>query len=241
MHIYKGGISFEQHRFFSSEGIDVERYVTEGVTEGVSEVVEEKIYGTKFPILPNLANGLVLLGHMAQHLKSGLGLRQVVDWMMFVNRELDDELWSNAFERATIETGLNQVAIVSTKMCQQYLGLSENIHWCKDADSELCAELMESLLSSGNFDRKRGKGSAVESVTSNIARKGLFRYLQTAGEYNWEAYHRHKWLKPFAWIYQIGRYAKQGLQTKRNTKLIREDIERGKQRNDLLEKLKLGE
>ena len=237
MHIYKGGISFEQHRFFSSEGIDVERYVT----EGVSQVVEEKIYGTKFPILPNLANGLVLLGHMAQHLKSGLGLRQVVDWMMFVNRELDDELWSNAFERATIETGLNQVAIVSTKMCQQYLGLSENIHWCKDADSELCAELMESLLSSGNFDRKRGKGSAVESVTSNIARKGLFRYLQTAGEYNWEAYHRHHWLKPFAWLFQIGRYAKKGFQAKRSRTQLKEDIERGRNRKELLKKLSIGQ
>ena len=99
---------------------------------------------------------------------------------------------------------------------------------------------MDSLLSSGNFGKKRGSGRKVENTITNIKRYGL-RYLQTAGEFNWQAYHRHKWLKPFAWIYQIGRYAKQGLQTKRNTKLIREDIERGKQRNDLLEKLKLGE
>ncbi len=237
IHVHKDGISFEQHRFFSSEGIEVEQYVT----EGLSQVVEEKIYGTAFPMLPKLANGLVLLGHMVQHLKSGLGLRQVVDWMMYVNREVDDAFWSQAFARAANKTGLEHVAITVTRMCQLYLGLSESIQWCKDADPELCAELMESLLSSGNFDRKRGRGSAVESVTSNIARKGLFRYLQIAGEHNWKAYHKHKWLKPFAWFYQVGRYAKQGFQAKRSGAQLKEDIERGKRRKELLKKMKLSE
>lgn len=237
IHVHKDGIFFEQHRFFSSEGIEVEQYVT----EGLSQVVEEKIYGTAFPMLPKLANGLVLLGHMVQHLKSGLGLRQVVDWMMYVNREVDDAFWSQAFARAANKTGLEHVAITVTRMCQLYLGLSESIQWCKDADPELCAELMESLLSSGNFDRKRGRGTAIETVTSNIARKGLFRYLQIAGEHNWKAYHRHKWLKPFAWLYQIGRYAKQGFQAKRSGAQLKEDIERGKRRKELLKKMKLSE
>ncbi len=235
MHVHKDGISYEQHRFFSYEGIDVERYVD----EGLSSISLEKIYGNEFPMLPKLANGLVLLGHMAQHLKRGLGLRQVIDWMMFVDRELDDEFWYAAFERATIDTGLNQVAIVATRMCQQYLGLSESVHWCKDADRKLCVELMNSLLSSGNFDRKRGRGSAIESVASSIAQKGLFHCLQTSGEYNWKAYHKHRWLKPFAWLYQIGRYAKKGFQTKRSGAEIKEDIQRGKQREELLKSLKI--
>ena len=227
----KDGIVIELHRFFASlNNPEQSKYLDDLILANINPS----------HVLPDPVNGLVLLEHISQHMEHGLGLRQIIDWMMFVNRELDDELWSNAFERATIETGLNQVAIVSTKMCQQYLGLSENIHWCKDADSELCAELMESLLSSGNFDRKRGKGSAVESVTSNIARKGLFRYLQTAGEYNWEAYHRHHWLKPFAWLYQIGRYAKKGFQTKRSGAQLKEDIERGRNRKELLKKLRIG-
>lgn len=48
-----------------------------------------------------------------------------------------------------------------------------------------------------------------------------------------------KWLKPFAWIYQIGRYAKQGLKAKRSGAQIREDIARGRQRNRILEKLNI--
>ena len=237
MHVHKDNISFEQHRFFSSEGIDVERFIL----EGMHHIEMTEIYGTAFPMLPKLVNGLVLLGHLVQHLKSGLGLRQVIDWMMYVSSELDDAFWNQAFEKAAIETGLKKAAVIATRMCQLYLGLSESIHWCEDADPELCAELMESLLSSGNFDRKRGKGSAVESVTSNIARKGLFRYLQTAGEYNWEAYHRHYWLKPLAWLYQIGRYAKKGFQAKRSRTQLKEDIERGRNRKELLKKLSIGQ
>lgn len=234
MHVHKDGISFEQHRFFSSEGIEVEGYIT----EGISEIEERSIYGSVFPMLTKLANGLVLLGHMVQHLKTGLGLRQVIDWMMFVHAELDDALWNTAFQKAANETGLETVAVTMTRVCQLYLGLTDSIRWCQYADNELCEELIENLLSSGNFDRKRGTGFAVESVTSNIARKGLFRYLQTAGEYNWKAYHKHKWLKPFAWFYQICRYAKKGIQAKRGGKL-KEDLVRGKQRSELLKQLKI--
>ena len=234
MHVHKDGISFEQHRFFSSEGIEVEGYIT----EGISEIEERSIYGSVFPMLTKLANGLVLLGHMVQHLKTGLGLRQVIDWMMFVHAELDDALWNTAFQKAANETGLETVAVTMTRVCQLYLGLTDSIRWCQYADNELCEELIENLLSSGNFDRKRGTGSAVESVTSNIARKGLFRYLQTAGEYNWKAYHKHKWLKPFAWFYQICRYAKKGIQAKRGGKL-KEDLVRGRQRSNLLKQLKI--
>jgi hypothetical protein len=237
MHVYKDNVSFEQHRYFSSEEVDIEEFVTDGIQQIESQI----LYGNEFPMLPKLANGLVLLGHVVQHLKSGLGLRQVVDWMMYVDRELDDRFWNQAFEAAAKDVGLDTVAIVITRMCQIYLGLTKDIRWCKEADEKLCLELMDNLLSSGNFDRKRGKGSSVERVTSSIKRKGLFRYLQIAGEYNWESYHKHRWLKPFAWIYQIGRYAKQGFQVKRSGSQLREDIERGKRRIELFEKLKIGQ
>ena len=234
IHVHKDGIPFEQHRFFSSEGIEIEEYVTEGMLS----FEERNIYGSVFPMLPKLANGLVLLGHMAQHLKTGLGLRQVIDWMMFVHAELDDVFWNRVFQKAANETGLETVAITMTRLCQLYLGLSDGIQWCRNAEKKLCEELIENLLSSGNFDRKRGKGAAVEVVSSNIVRKGLFRNLQAAGEHNWKAYHKHKWLKPFAWIYQVYRYVKKGFQAKRGGNL-KEDLVRGRQRSGLLKRLKI--
>lgn len=235
MHVHKDGISFEQHRFFSSEGIDVERFIL----DGMNHIEMAKIYSTSFPMLPKLANGLVLLGHMVQHLKSGLGLRQVIDWMLYVQSKLTDDFWHQTFEAAAKEAGLEKVAVTVAQMCKKYLGLPTEIHWCEGTESELCSELMDSLLSSGNFDRKRGKGSSVEGVVSIIRRKGLFKSLQTSGEYNWKAYHKHKWLKPFAWAYQIGRYAKKGLQAKRSGTQLKEDIARGRRRTELLQKLNI--
>jgi hypothetical protein len=99
--------------------------------------------------------------------------------------------------------------------------------------------LIHCLLSSGNFGYKQGKCRSVSNTVTKLKAKGFFRYLQKAGEFNWKAYHKHKWLKPFCWIYQIGRYVRQGVMTKRNRKQVLDDVERGKQRAELLEKLGL--
>lgn len=222
------------HRFFSEKGIDIEEYIT----SEISMPTQTAIYGKEFPILPPVANGLVLLAHIVFHLSAGLGFRQVIDWMMFVSREADDSFWNHYFKKAAEETGLDVIAITATKLCQQYLGLPNSISWCKTADDNLCDQLFESLLSSGNFGRKRGTGTVVEDVITKIKRNGL-GYLQTTGEYNWEAYHRHKWLKPFAWMYQVLRYINKGLQTRRGVKTLKEDVKRGQQRTDLLKQLKL--
>ena len=130
MHVHKDGISFEQHRFFSSEGIDVERFIS----EGMNHIEMTEIYGTSFPMLPKLANGLVLLGHMVQHLKSGLGLRQVIDWMLYVQSKLTDDFWHQTFEAAAKEAGLEKVAVTVTQMCKKYLGLPTEIHWCEGTE-----------------------------------------------------------------------------------------------------------
>jgi len=233
----KEGISFEMHRFFTDDdGVDVDRFLF----AGMQRIKTGQIYHSEFPLLPPMENGLVLLAHIAHHLRAGLGLRQMIDWMMFVDKELDDELWLQSFKAAAEQTGLELLARTATKMCQMYLGLSDRINWCKDADSDLCTGLLDNLLSSGNFGKKRGSGIKVESTVSHLKRKG-FRYLQQAGEHNWNAYHKHRWLKPFAWIYQIGRYARQGFQAKRKGAKIIENIGRGKKRSDLYQDLKIGE
>ena len=92
----KGGISFELHRRYSHEDVDMERYVLDGLEHRVTGRIDQH----EFPMLPPLANGLVLLDHMRGHLKSGLGLRQVIDWMMYCHRELNDGFWQDSFRLA---------------------------------------------------------------------------------------------------------------------------------------------
>lgn len=229
----KNGISFELHHHFSHEEVDIENYLIDGLKR--REVA--KIGKHEFPMLPKMENGLVLLDHMRNHLKSAIGLRQIIDWMMFVNAELTDEMWNSGFGLIVKDKGLEKFTITATRMCQIYLGLSERITWCKGADEELCKRLMVNIIKTGNFGHKNGSGTSVERVSSNIRRKGLFRYLQFAGEYNWKAYHKHHWLKPFAWIYQGFRYIRLGISTGRKKKQVSGDLQRGKEREELLKDL----
>ena len=229
----KNGVLFELHRKFSYEDIDLDCYINEGFSSIQTGVISEHA----FPMLPKLSNGLVLLAHMREHLKGGLGLRQAVDWMMYVYRELDDEFWEKEFSRVAKEKGMDTLAIVATRMCQIYMGLQETITWCKAADEELCEQLMENLLASGNFGRKQGSGNSVEFVSTHMKSQGTFRWLQKMGEYNWEAYRKHHWLKPFCWIYQGFRYTKKGFKTGRNRKQLSDDFNRSEQRYELLKKL----
>ncbi len=233
--VRKDQIPFEMHRFFSDASYHIEPFLFDGLAHAETGV----IFGSEFPMLPKLANGLVLLGHLANHLRTGLGLRQVIDWALYADKELDDSFWEKEFRTAAEKSGLAAVAVTVTRTCQLYLGLRESITWCKDADPSVCSMLMESLLTTGNFGKTHGEGKNVETVAVGLRKKGVFRYLQFAGEHNWEAYKKHKWLKPFCWIYQIGRYARQGVRLKRSGNQILEDFERGNQRSVLLKKLGL--
>ena len=195
-----------------------------------------RLYPIPFPMLPPLANGLVLLDHMKKHLRSGLGLRQAIDWMMYVDKVLDNEKWEKSFKGIVEELNLVKLAITVTRMCQIYLGLSEQITWCQGADEKLCKRLMNIILSSGNFGKKQDFGTKVESVLVKARRESFFRYLQESGQKNWTAFKRHRWLSPFCWIYQIYYLIKCGIGTKRGFKLFL-DIKRSQERYDLLKEL----
>ena len=230
----KDGIKIEVHHHYSTD-IDIEAYISKGILNSEIDIIDNH----SFPVLPALANGLIFLDHMRWHLKSGLGLRQVMDWMVYVDRYLDDRLWASDFESIVTEKGMYTFAITITRMCQLYLGLSKSIKWCFKADESLCHRLMDNLLSSGNFGRRNGKGNYVEYVRLGIQRDGFFTWMQNRGEENWSLYSRFHWLRPFCWIYQLFRYFKQGILSGRKKKLLIEDFSRGKDKYDLLKDLGL--
>lgn len=231
----KHSLIVELHKQFSALDKDIECYISEGLKKRELRSIE----GYSFMMLPKLANGLVLLEHMRQHLKGGMGLRQIIDWMMYVSVELDDSFWNDEFGEVAKEKGLDILARVATRMCQKYMGLSKEIAWCQSADEKVCDDLMNSLFVSGNFGIKQGTGKRVEAIASAFKREGFFIRLQKSGEHNWKAYKRHHWLKPFCWMYQGFRYLNQGIVSGRSIKQIKDDSERGKQRAELFRKLGL--
>jgi hypothetical protein len=198
----KFGIDFELHFKFSCNHYnDVDSFIL----NGLNNAVEYKIDKNVFLGLPVCENGLVLLGHIMQHLKtSGLGLRQIIDWMMFVHKELDDSTWENHFRTYAIEAGLEKLAVTVTCMCKKWLGLPDSITWCDNADNVVVDQLFMRLLNEGNLGCE---STPYDTVKRNIKTMGLFKYLQWSGRTNWRLSQKCIILRPFAWLYQLCRYA----------------------------------
>ena len=188
-------------------------------------------------ILPDLINGIVIIEHAYKHLEGGLGLRQIIDWMMFVDKCLPDEKWSD-FKKMIQAIGLEQFTIVTTRMCELYLGLSPR-KWCENADPVLCGRLMDYVMSCGNFGNKRMGDQSLSENVFTYARtpKALFQILQRQGKSNWKAAQKYKILQPVAWIYQAVRYIFRGLNRDDSIHKLKSEFETAKQRNAMFDAL----
>ena len=235
---YKNGIVIELHRSFAElnqkrqEDL-LDRWIFDAIPDAVYGRIQERT----FPMLPDFMNGLTLLAHISQHLESGLGLRQILDWVMYVNKALHDNDWPD-FRKKTDQLGLTKLAKVTARLGQLYLGLpEENITWCMDADERLCSELLEYLFECGDFGRRLGANNTVTSIFSKgKGMRNLFINLQDDGERTWKTLNQHPYLKPFAWIYQGIRLASRGIKKVSFKELI-SDIRASRKRNELMEKL----
>lgn len=188
-------------------------------------------------VLPDIVNGLVLLDHINQHLESGIGLRQIIDWMMFVDKSLPDGKWPEFYELAK-KIGLDRLAVACTHMCELYLGLSPH-KWSAEADTELCEQLMDYVLTCGNFGNKKKTDTDISETAFTYARtpKAWFGLLQRQGLINWKAAKEHKFLRPFAWIYQWLRYISKGLKREQAVSKIRAEYTAARKKMALLDAL----
>ena len=226
----KDGITVEVHSYFSIfNEIDRSRYLDDLIIRNI----------TPSHTLPDHVNGMVLLEHINQHMEEGIGLRQIIDWMLFVNRCLPDSGWKQ-FKVMAEKTGLLKLACVTTRMCEIYLGLPER-QWCSGTDEKLCEAFMEYVLSCGNFGTGREfNGFRSEKLISYMRTpKATFALLQKYGMYNWKVLQRYPFLKPCAWIYQSGKYIKQTLSRRVPLKQLRSEIKTARERNILFDALEV--
>lgn len=224
----KNGIILEIHRRFATLTNPTQvKYLDDLIINNI----------TPSHILPDLINGLVIIEHINQHMEGGLGLRQIIDWMMFVDKCLPDEKWSE-FSELVQKIGLEKLAIACTRICEMYLGLPYR-EWCANADIDLCKQLMDYVLSCGNFGNKR---TSDENISENVIAyastpKMLFKLLQRQGLANWNAAKKHCFFKPFAWIYQLFRYASRGIKRDQAVSKLKAEYSNAKKRNKLFDEL----
>jgi len=229
----KDGVSFELHR---RVGIlaETDEELIALFEDGIARREFAKIGDFEFPVLPTELNGPSLMFHINQHLRSGLGLRQIVDWMMYLERNDNLEELMPIFR----ETGMERLALAVTVLCQKYLGLRRFV---EDTGEYPIEELIEYIFEKGNFGKKSGQEGKVASVfmvVTNPVR--LFKRLQDGGMSRWKAAGRHKVLRPFAWIYQIGFILRELSASGISPKKMAEQRKTGAEQRKLIRKLGLG-
>lgn len=236
----KNNIDFEMHRRVQGidDGKDWER-VRHIFDMTVFPPEKHSLGGYDFATFPHIQNGLVILLHIKHHIPMGLGLRQIIDWMMYVSSYLDDDNWK-PFEKAADQLGIDNFAKTVTRMCQIYLGLTvEGITWCSGADATVCSQLMDWIMAKGNFGRREDywerKGRNALMCGNGIFKR--LRFMQSLGLQKWDAARKCILLKPFAWVYELVRYLKYIFARPKPIRSLISDFRAVKKQKKFVEKL----
>lgn len=226
----RNGIEFELHHHFSSAGFDIDDILE----KAFSRRIFKKINGYSIPVFPEIENGLVLLGHINQHLtKDHLGIRQIIDWEMYFYSVMNSENWKQEFTPIAKEIGLFDLAVNVTKMCRKHLGLPDSIELRKHqnpADDETTDRLLENLLNYGNFGSKQPfasekSGESIRSVMGIIKNKGLYSYFRDNGLQSWKLCEKYPILRPFAFLYGFFRFCIRGIASIIKTGDLKEQLQ----------------
>lgn len=235
IHFKRNGILIELHRRFATlQSKDQERILDEWLYTATPEM--GTVGKHSFPMPQKEINGLVLLTHINQHLEEGLGLRQLLDWIMYVRKSLSGESWES-FKTKTDQLGLTTLAKVVTRFGQIYLKLNTELTWCQDINDTTVEKLLDYVYECGNFGSKdSGNNTMIMVMSHGRGVKGFFKNLQSRGVKNWDAVSRHSWLIPFAWIYQLIRYIRKGIKSNGLASLS-DNIVASQKRNELMDEL----
>lgn len=232
----------ELHRYFST---CTDKRQTNCLDQAIYDAIPRAewtdVEGFSVPVLPPLENGLVLLAHVNQHLGSGLGLRQILDWQMFVEAHLTDEFWERGFRHAAQQIGMEKLAVTTTWLCRTYLGLQASATWFDGADAQLANDLLRYIMHRGNMGRKMERSTQATRIVMHSFRSpaALVRYLYTGGRSHWAPARKHAWLAPAACIYQIGHVIRKGLARNASMGELVNDARSAQEEVDLLKRLEV--
>lgn len=216
-------------------------YLDQAVYDAIPHAEWTDIAGFSAPVLPSLENGLVLLAHINQHLGSGLGLRQILDWQMFVSVNLTDEFWDRRFQQAAQLIGMEKLAVTTTWLCHTYLGLQTSATWFHNSDAQLADDLLLYIMHKGNMGRKMEHDRQATRTVMHSFRNpaALVRYLYTGGRFHWAPARKHTWLAPAACIYQIGHVIRKGITRNASLSELVNDARSAQEEVDLLKRLEV--
>lgn len=126
-----------------------------------------------FPAPEDIYHGLIILLHMQGHMISeGLGLRHLCDWACFLQKTEGRPFWNELLDLFE-KIGIFTYAKVISKISSMYFHINCP-KWAESADEELCKDVMNDVLTGGNFGRKnrlRSKSGVMIMERSNSGKK----------------------------------------------------------------------
>ena len=177
----------------------------------------------KFTAPSHLYHGVIILLHMLHHMSSeGLGLRHLCDWGAFVNKTANMDFWSDEFIPFLKQINLLKYASVMASVCYKYMGIDmpESL---PIADDDICEEMINEILHSGNFGNKDEQYQQSGLLVSEHGKDGvgkstfsvLLGQLDSAVKLHWPWLKKWKILLPFAYVYFALKYCWKVLTGKR--------------------------
>jgi hypothetical protein len=129
----------------------------ESISEYLSTILSDRKLitnqGCQFYAPSNFHHGIIILLHTLSHMTStGIGLRHLCDWLVFV-KAFSDEEFMGLFERPLKKLGLWKFAQVLTGIGIYFFG-SEHYSWCAGVDDKYCEAILEDIIQGGNFGSK---------------------------------------------------------------------------------------
>ena len=180
--------------------------LSEHMAPVVARAMEVNLGSYSFPALTGPDQAILLLDHMQRHIwGSGLGLRQICDWAMFVN-SLADDVWEGEIAPVLRTYGLHRFAQIVTRACSLFLGLpSKKCAWCLEVDEELSRAFMLDIISSGNFgikDRERLGSNLIDGARDGKpVRFSPMARLNDKARRHVPICRKYPALLPLVWIY----------------------------------------
>lgn len=219
----------------------------------LSRIIEEAVVynreGVSFFMPNTYHHGIILLLHKISHMTTtGIGLRHLCDWAVFVNSISNDD-FIILFETKLKSFGIWKFAQYMTLICQEYLGLPK----CDWAMNVLITPiqletLMMDILSGGNFGKKdANRQREIKYITDRkegkLGDKGLA--LQALYSLNEKVYMEYPIIKRYkvlllgGWILESGKYTRLLFSKKRKKSKTISMLREASQRKNIYHKMNI--
>ena len=189
-----------------------------------------------------------MLLHVAGHLIStGIGLRHLCDWAVFVAKFSDEE-FCEMFEDKLKAVGLWRFAQLLTQLSVKYLHCPAK-EWCGVGDDDYLEMMMVDIMNGGNFgvkDKNRinqaklmtntGKGVDATSLL-----KQLFLTMNEKARRGMPITAKVPFLLPVGWMYVGGRHLVRIMQRRRPTIDVKDMIAGAAERKEIYKEFRLFE